>query len=57
MGFQKPGTTFDFNHFILIGMEIQGVYGREMYETWQKMMAMISTVADKVILDWTQAGT
>ena len=46
LGFQKPGTTFDFNHFILNGMEIQGIYGREMYDTWHKMMAMIQSGLD-----------
>ena len=46
LGFQKSDTRFDFNHFILKGIEMHGVYGREMYETWYKMMAIVQTGLD-----------
>ncbi len=46
LGFQQPDTSFDFNRFILKGMDMAGIYGREMYETWYKMMAMIQSGLD-----------
>lgn len=46
LGFQKPGSTLDFNKMIFGGLTIQGIYGREMFETWYKMMAMIQTGLD-----------
>lgn len=46
LGFQKPGATLDFNKLILGGLTVQGIYGREMFETWYKMMAMIQSGLD-----------
>lgn len=46
LGFQKPDTTLDFNKLILHSLTIQGIYGREMFETWYKMMAMVQSGLD-----------
>ena len=41
LGIQPPGTVIDWNQVIFKSLTIQGVYGRKMYETWYKMMAMV----------------
>lgn len=46
LGFQKPQTTIDWNRVILGSLTIRGIYGREMFETWYKMMAMIQSGLD-----------
>lgn len=46
LGFQPPNTTLDFDQLILKSLTIQGIYGREMFETWYKMMAMIQSGLD-----------
>ena len=46
LGFQKAETTIDFNALILRSLTIQGIYGREMFETWYKMMSMIQSGLD-----------
>ena len=33
--------TINWNDIVFKGLTIQGVYGRKMFETWYKMMAMI----------------
>ena len=35
------GFDFDWNKFIFKGLKVKGIYGREMYDTWYKMLAMI----------------
>ncbi len=38
----QPGNAgVNWNHVIFKGLLIKGIYGREMYETWYKMIAMI----------------
>ena len=34
-------TEVPINTIIWNGLKIKGIYGREMYETWYKMMAMV----------------
>ncbi|MDD2533310.1 MAG: L-threonine 3-dehydrogenase [Eubacteriales bacterium] len=46
LGIQKPGTPIDWDKVVFNGLTIQGIYGREMYETWYKMTAMIQTGLD-----------
>lgn len=46
LGIQKPGTQIDWDKVVFNGLTIQGIYGREMYETWYKMTAMIQTGLD-----------
>lgn len=46
LGILEPETTIDWDTVIFNGLTIQGIYGREMYETWYKMTAMIQTGLD-----------
>ena len=46
LGIQQPGTLIDWNTLIFSGLNIKGVYGREMYETWYQMTAMIQSGLD-----------
>ncbi len=46
LGIQKPGTLIDWDKVVFNGLTIHGIYGREMYETWYKMTAMIQTGLD-----------
>ena len=41
LGIQQPGADIDWNQIIFKGLCLQGIYGRKMYETWYKMMAMV----------------
>lgn len=43
LGFLPQKTTIDWNHIILKGLLIKGIYGREMYETWYKMIALLES--------------
>ncbi|NLB89741.1 MAG: L-threonine 3-dehydrogenase [Clostridiales bacterium] len=46
LGFLPPDTGIDWNHVILKGLELKGIYGREMFETWYKMSAMLESGLD-----------
>lgn len=41
LGILPQGTGINWNHVIFKGLEIQGIYGRKMFETWYKMIAML----------------
>ncbi len=43
-----PGAPIgvDFNRIIFKGLEIRGIYGREMFDTWYKMSAMLQAGLD-----------
>lgn len=41
LGIQGPDVRADWDDIIFKGLTIQGVYGRRMYETWYKMIAMV----------------
>ncbi len=41
LGIQPSGSQVDLNQIIFKGLTIQGIYGRKMYETWYKMIAMV----------------
>ncbi len=43
-----PGgkMDIDWNNVIFKGLTIKGIYGREMYETWYKMVAMLQSGLD-----------
>jgi len=43
LGFLPQATTVDWNKVILNGLTIKGIYGREMFETWYKMTAMLQS--------------
>ena len=41
LGIQGAETKVNWNHIVWNGLKIKGIYGREMFETWYKMGAMI----------------
>ena len=43
LGIPPQETAIDWNQVIFKGLEIKGVYGREMFETWYKMITMLQS--------------
>lgn len=41
LGLQQPGTQIDWNKVIWNSLTLKGIYGRKMFETWYKMIAMV----------------
>jgi threonine 3-dehydrogenase len=46
LGILPQDTTIDWDLIVFNGLTVKGIYGREMYETWYKMTAMIQTGLD-----------
>ena len=46
LGIPPPDMAIDWNQVIFKGLEIRGIYGREMFETWYKMVAMLQSGLD-----------
>jgi threonine 3-dehydrogenase len=46
LGIPPANTPIDWNQVIFKGLEIKGIYGREMFETWYKMVAMLQSGLD-----------
>lgn len=46
LGILPSGFGIDWTKVIFKGLEIKGVYGREMFETWYKMVAMLQSGLD-----------
>lgn len=46
LGIPPEETSIDWNQVIFKGLVIKGIYGREMFETWYKMSAMIQSGLD-----------
>ncbi|POA98763.1 L-threonine 3-dehydrogenase [Chromobacterium sinusclupearum] len=46
LGIPPSNTAIDWNQVIFKGLEIKGIYGREMFETWYKMVALIQSGLD-----------
>jgi len=46
LGILPNNANIDWNSVIFNGLTITGIYGREMYETWYKMTAMIQSGLD-----------
>ncbi len=46
LGIPPQETPIDWNQVIFKGLILKGIYGREMYETWYKMIAMLQTGLD-----------
>ncbi|MBI3897306.1 MAG: L-threonine 3-dehydrogenase [Gammaproteobacteria bacterium] len=46
LGIPPAETVIDWNQVIFKGLEIKGIYGREMFETWYKMVAMLQSGLD-----------
>ena len=43
LGLLPSGTAVDWDQIIFKGLELHGIYGRRMYETWYKMTQMVLT--------------
>lgn len=43
LGIPPEKTIIDWNSVIFKGLVIKGIYGREMFETWYKMIAMLQS--------------
>jgi threonine 3-dehydrogenase len=54
LGIQPHDTAIDWNDLIFKSLTIQGVYGREMFETWYKMTALLQGGMDlsPVLTHW-----
>ncbi len=46
LGLQENNVSIDWNKLVFNGLKIKGIYGREMFETWYKMQAMIKAGLD-----------
>ena len=46
LGVQGNNTTIDWNKVIFNMLTIKGIYGREVFETWHKMTAMLKSGLD-----------
>ena len=46
LGIPEPHTEIDWNLVVFNSLTLKGIYGREMYETWYKMTAMIQRGLD-----------
>lgn len=51
LGLQGSETIVPWNKIVINCLELKGIYGREMFETWYKMMAMLKSglSIDKII--------
>jgi threonine 3-dehydrogenase len=43
LGIPPGETAIDWSEVIFKGLEIRGIYGREMFETWYKMSSMLQS--------------
>ncbi|GHU25678.1 L-threonine 3-dehydrogenase [Betaproteobacteria bacterium] len=46
LGIHSGVTRINWDKVVFNGLTIQGIYGREMFETWYKMMSMLQTGLD-----------
>ena len=46
LGILPPDAAIDWNKVIFKGLILKGIYGREMFETWYKMAAMLQSGLD-----------
>ncbi len=46
LGFLPRETQTNWNQFIMKGLQMKGIYGREMFETWYKMISMLQSGLD-----------
>jgi threonine 3-dehydrogenase len=46
LGILPRHTSVDWDLVVFNGLTLKGIYGREMYETWYKMTAMIQSGLD-----------
>jgi threonine 3-dehydrogenase len=43
LGLSGKPVSVNLDHIVLHGLFIKGIYGREMFETWYKMVALIES--------------
>ena len=46
LGIPPSNTAIDWNQVIFKGLILKGIYGREMFETWYKMISMLESGLD-----------
>lgn len=46
LGIPPKGVAIDWNQVIFKGLTIKGIYGREMFETWYKMVSLLQSGLD-----------
>ncbi len=46
LGFLPNNTSIDWKQVIMKGLQIKGIYGRQMFETWYKMSSMLQSGLD-----------
>ncbi len=46
LGIPSSGFAFDWSKFVFRMITMKGIYGREMFETWHKMLAMLQSGLD-----------
>lgn len=46
LGIPPKQAPIDWNDIVFRGLTLQGIYGRRMFETWYKMLAMLQTGLD-----------
>lgn len=46
LGFLPEETTINWSTVIMKGLQIKGIYGREMFETWYKMVSLLESGLD-----------
>lgn len=46
LGFLPENTNINWSSIIMKGLQIKGIYGREMFETWYKMISLLQTGLD-----------
>ncbi len=46
LGFLPEETRIDWNNIIMKGLQVKGIYGREMFDTWYKMVCMLQSGLD-----------
>jgi len=46
LGIHGPDTKIDWNKVVFSGLTIKGIYGREMFETWYLMSALVQSGLD-----------
>ena len=46
LGLGNEAMEVNWNHLIFKGLTLKGIYGREMFETWYKMVSLIQSGLD-----------
>ena len=46
LGIPPSDMSVDWNHVIFKGLQIKGIYGREMFETWYKRVSLLQSGLD-----------